>query len=505
MTSRGVVLAGAVLAGAVLALLTGFVAVRKGLWDHPVIMDNRLYFYLAERAASGVAPHVSSPDVKSQLATLADASAISLGRAAGLHDVRAGRFGELAFLIVGIWGVASSVRALGGSGGAALLASLSVLAFSNLVGHVVVGFNPKILLFTLLAWGPWLVARGHFAWAGALSSAAMLCWQPAGAACLATALGAIAGARRLHALAATIAGGIAAFALYESYFAWHGVLAAQLFQTWALPLGSVHEATNWIRGARFVIFGSGMGIDRFGIPGISFALFTLGAVAHLAGLHASAAAGVRGSAFARRPASAVVLVAVAGSMMCFFTAYEHQAEPDRFLLVAYFAIAFGVVVDAISRSLSAHVGHRAVLLLEAALAALLLTYVPNRQYREGTPAKRLEGQIEDAAIVAMAAEAYGSVWSYGCFDLMGMAHLTNHHPLDHIWDDLRLYVDEKTFVPLAHGRLPDAILRCRGLPGSGDLLKQYTLIRLPGLVQRAQFFVRTSALAAQPKPSGKQR
>jgi hypothetical protein len=401
--------------------------------------------------------------------------------------------GELVFLIVGIWGVGASVRALGASGGASLVASLSVLTFSNLVGHVAVGFNPKILLFTMLAWGPWLVARRRFAWSGAAAAAAMLCWQPAASACAATALAAVAGTRRLRALVATVAGGIAAFAIYELYFAWHGALAAQLFQSWVLPLGSVHEAHAWLHGWRFVIFGLGQGIDRFGIPAISFLLFALGALARVAGLSLPPAG--REAA----PAPAVVLVVVGGSIMSLFTAYEHQGEPDRFLLVAYYAIAFGVVVDRILGGLRTKVGDRASGMLAAALVVFLVLFVPRREYREGTPSKRLSGQLEAAAIVAMTAEAYGSAWSYGCYHLFGLAHLPNHHPLDHIWDDLRRYVDEATFEPLAHGRMPDVIVACRRLPGGRDRLKQYTSIQLPGLPERAALYVRSSALAVRRK------
>jgi len=476
------------LAGAALALLTTASALRSGLWDRPLSMDNRLYFHLAERAASGVAPHVSVTDVKSQLSTLADAASISVGRAVGLHDVRAGRLGVLALLILGVWGVGCSVLAMGASGGAAMVAALSVLASSNLLGHAVVGFNPKILLFTFLAWGPWFLARGHFAWGGAAATAATLCWQPAAVACMAAALGALASANRIRALAATIAGGVVVFALYESYFAWHGVVAAQLFQTWALPLGSVHEAPNWVRGASFVIFGSPFGIDRFGIPGISFVLFALGSLARLAGVGEPASA--------RMPAPAVVLIVVAGSVMCWFTAYEHQAEPDRFLLVAYFSIAFGLVVDSVQRYLRRHAWEHSSYQLEGALMVFLLFFVPRLEFEVSSPAKRIDGQVEAASIVAMNAEAHGGLWAYGCYHLMGLANLDNHHPLALFWDDLRRYVDETTFEPLAHGRLPNAILRCRGLPGDPDLLKKYTQIPLPGLAERAQLFVKTSALAA---------
>ncbi len=490
-------------AAAALAAVATWICLSAGLWTKPLSMDNRLYFYISERAASGVAPHVSTPDVKNQLSTLADSVSIRAGRIVGAGDVRAGRLGTLVILIFGVWGVGCSVYALGATRSVATLAALSVFAFSNLSGHTAVGFNPKILLFTLLAWGPWFLARGRFGWGGAFAAAAMMSWQPAAAACLGAALGALTDSRPLRALTRVIAGGIAAFVLYEAYFAWHGVLLPQLFQSYGLPLGSVHEEVDWLSGLRFVMTGSRHGIDRFALPALSFLALTLGAVAALLGLRLPPAGRTPA------PGPAIAVVAIGGSLMVAFTMYEHQAEPDRFLLCDYYAIAIGVVADRALRFLRERLNERSAFQLQGALAAVLLLSTPRSESARRKPEIDLAGQADAAKVIAMMSEAYGTVWAYGCIHLMGLAHITNFHPVDHFWDDLRRYVDEDTFVPLVQGELPDMIVRCRRLPGSGKLLDGYVEIPAPHVAESMHIYVRrglhaeTDIAEAASKESGK--
>lgn len=481
-------------AAAALAIMSIFVCMSLGLWTRPLSMDNRLYFYIAERAASGVPPHVSAPDVKTQLAPLVDSASIAIGRVVGLDDVRSGRIGALLILIVGIWGVGTTVFALGATRAAAMLGALSVLAFSGMPGHVSVGFNPKILLFSLLAWGPYFVARGRFFTAGALASAAMCCWQPALIACACTALAALTAPHWRTALVRCIAGGLAAFALYEAYFTWHGVLAAQLFQNFALPAGSVHAGVDWVRGAEFVLFGSWQGIDRVAAAGSCFVLFLAGGIASRLDFE------IWPSGRAPAPTPAVVLVLASGTLMSIFTAYEHQGEPDRFLLCAYFAIAVGVVSDRMLQLVRSRIDERAALYLQGALIAVLLFTSLRGTYPPPVRTDDLDAQIEVGRVVAMMAEAHGSVWSFGCVHLLALAHLTNHHPLAYFWDDLRSYVEEATFSPVVHERLPDVILSCRPVPDGKHLLKNYQVIRVPGLAaERARLFVRKATAPKAPR------
>src|SRR5262245_17270267 len=57
----------------------------------PIAIDNQTFFYMAERAASGVPPHVSVINHKQALAHLLSAAAIAAGRHFGIDDVYAAR------------------------------------------------------------------------------------------------------------------------------------------------------------------------------------------------------------------------------------------------------------------------------------------------------------------------------------------------------------------------------------------------------------------------------
>lgn len=488
MTSRKTLLV-----GLMLAALTVGVCWRDAVWERALRMDNRFYFYVAERAASGVPPHVSTPDVKNQLSALVDATAIRLGRLAGFGDVRSGRIGSVGILVAGVWGVGFSLLRLGVLPMAALFGSLSVLALSGLVGHAVVGFNPKLLLFSLLTWVPFLVAGGRFAAAGATATAAMMCWQPAVVACVAVAVAALTIEGRARHLGRCLAGGVATFVLYELYFAWHGALGPQLFQSYILPLGSAHQEINWARGVEFVFTGSGQGLDRIGLPAVAFAVFVVGAIV------ARLRSGSRVADRDRSLTPAVVAVAVGGSLACLFTAYEHQAEPDRFLLCAYFALAIGLVLDRVLRASRHFFGARTTFRLEGVLFAALVTLPFGKGVHNVADKDSLDTQLEAGRILAMYAEAYGSIWTFGGHHMLAAAHLTSFHPFDHQWDDLRRYASDDEMLPIVHGKPPNLILALRRPPLPANFLSQYReVVVLPLNLENLRLWVRTDVRIAGP-------
>ena len=82
-----------------LAFLLGVVAcLTRDPADLPLTLDNQQYFFIAERAASGVPPHVSLFDSKHQAGMLLSAAAIRVGRGLGLGDVHAARVASIADL-----------------------------------------------------------------------------------------------------------------------------------------------------------------------------------------------------------------------------------------------------------------------------------------------------------------------------------------------------------------------------------------------------------------------
>src|SRR5690242_16686624 len=112
----------------------------------PITGDNQLYFYLAERAASGVAPHVSLVDTKSQLGVLVTAASIAAGRVGGEDDVAASRAASIAFAALAVVLAAELATLLAGSTAAGHIAALALIAARGFADHAAVGSNPKVFL-----------------------------------------------------------------------------------------------------------------------------------------------------------------------------------------------------------------------------------------------------------------------------------------------------------------------------------------------------------------------
>src|SRR5262245_35580044 len=77
--------------GVVLAAITLLQCWRYEPLSRPITVDDQVYFYISERAAAGVPPHVSLVDHKHQLTALLSAAAMSAGRPLGIDDVIAAR------------------------------------------------------------------------------------------------------------------------------------------------------------------------------------------------------------------------------------------------------------------------------------------------------------------------------------------------------------------------------------------------------------------------------
>jgi hypothetical protein len=116
----------------VICAITVAMAVGYGVATRPVLADNQLYFFQTERCASGVPPHVSHMEVKTQLPSMLGGASIAMGRVFGIDDVHAGRaatltcaffatfFGWLLVLELAMEALAASRRAAAARGAAAL-------------------------------------------------------------------------------------------------------------------------------------------------------------------------------------------------------------------------------------------------------------------------------------------------------------------------------------------------------------------------------------------------
>ncbi|HYC00637.1 MAG TPA: hypothetical protein VEC57_15995 [Candidatus Limnocylindrales bacterium] len=482
MTARRVLLL-------VICAVTVVACLRHQLMERRIDDDNRLYFYLAERAASGVAPHVSAPDVKTQLGTLTFAASIAAGRMLGADDVIAGRLGSTVTLALAAVAVAALVLEITGSALAAALAVLALLTANGVLYHTAVGFNPKIPLMAALAWAHLFFLRGRFGLAGAAAAAAVLCWQIAALVYVTMAVACLRWSAPMAAARSFAVGSAVVVMAYEAYFAWHGALAAQLFQTVVLPMGGAGHKTELAGSFWFIVFGPGAPPTLRGLPVLTLAWLLADRVV---------ARWRRQDVWAAERSTALTInaLAAAAAVSLAFTVYERQGAPDRFLLVPYFAIAAGLATARVLHALGGMVGSTYAAVraeLVVAIAALLLLTRMTGTVHGRKNQITLADQRQAASVISIMNEM-GSVWVLGAAHLLGLAHVTNYHPLSYFGDDLGRYIDKKAFTPVIDGRLPDVIVRGQSLPGPPSFQRQYAAAAIPALERHGlRVFVRRDA------------
>ena len=202
--------------------------------------DNRGQFYIAERVASGVPPHISSISGKSSLSFLISGAGIFVGRATGLPDYWSVRLVSILVLAASVglcWMVTYRLLREEGqnesadSRSAAHLAALAMISFHGYLYQGAMGARPKIFLvffifLTLLA----VIAKRPF-WTGVGGALAFLCWQPALLVLAASLVPLMLLRRRLRSLQLWAVGTVLTLLLYEAYFVYHGAWREQLFQS----------------------------------------------------------------------------------------------------------------------------------------------------------------------------------------------------------------------------------------------------------------------------------
>jgi hypothetical protein len=432
-------------------LLWAFVALlacwRLDPAQRPITGDNQLYLYLAERAASGVAPHVSLVDTKSQLGVLTTAAAMRAGRGAGIDDVASSRAASIAVAATAVVLAGMLAALLTGSTVAGHVAALAMLASRGFADHAATGSNPKVFLAAFLLIALAALARGRRRWtdwaAGLAAGAAFLCWQPAllivGAVALEAFCARDGSARRV---VVVLFAALLPVAAYELYFALHGALGAQLHQEYAMTLGSVHPPRRLVRSLAFVATEGRGQASPLRVGPLAFAIV-------------SAVAAVR---LLREPRwltakPGALAFAVGGAAATAFTIYDHQGVPDLFFVAPFFAVAAGVLASA---ARGAPVFLALVLVLQVAKDDSLRS---ERSYSLADQ-RRVAGQVR-----ALAEDR--DVWVYEAVHLLGLAHLDNHVALALFYDDVRSVLDVDAWRPERAERMPGIVIHGRGgIPGS---------------------------------------
>jgi hypothetical protein len=495
------------------ALVAALFAGSLDVADRPLVADNQIYFFLAERAASGVPPHVSMVDPKNDLAVLLTAAAMRVGRLAGIDDVATSRAVSLVFFAAAIALAAELAATLTGSAAAGHVAALALLSVRGLAEHAAVGSNVKVFLVAFVLLAHLAAAHGSRRakgrsescdlLAGLAAGAAFAVWQPAllvvGAVVFEALLSRRGGWRRAAVVAASAT---LPFAACEAWFASVGALGPQLHQTQVMALGSLHEPRRLGAALRFVLQEGG---PRLRVVPCAFALSWIAAAV------VTMAAPRRAWAMARDRGGLASFV-VGASASTAFTLYDHQGVPDLFFPYPYFAVG-GALLVAVAASLASKAASRirpglsvgaSAFVFAAAGLALCLPLRDFLRHRQA-PAYDLRDQRRLADEVRALHAQHGSVWVYGAVHLLGLAHLDNHVPIGLYYDDLEALVRRDDYRPLREGRMPEIIVHTRGVPpgGSRFLLDEYVEITPPNFAAQLAMVWRRVEPARAGEGSGK--
>lgn len=438
------------------------VASIAGTHDMALLSDNQHYFFIAERAASGVPPHASQFDPKNALGILMTAGALKIGRVFGVDDVIASRVVSVAagaLAIALMWPLA---RRLTGSTTAAWIASVSMLSLNRFVLMAAMGSQPKVFLVLFVVGSLLLVSARRWFLAGLAAGAAFLCWQPAAALVAAGALALFLGGAGRRAAACFLVAAATMVAAYEAYFLYYGVLAEQLAQAFLFPMQFMERPPTTLRPvlrrARWIL-GILDGLTPWSLVPLLF-------LAWLA---------LFWSGWWRRSSRVAREMAVRPEHLYFaFGAHaalanclvSYQGFPDRFLLDPFMAIAAGWLVarplDHIEvSSISIKPGKLVAGFSVLGLSALALAGHWNYRYLHGLSEQRRLG-----AALGKLLDAGFSVYAVGCTHLLAFNHVDNFTPYGFFFrgvpESLQVSTGGRGYVPLRDGKLPDVILVSRG-------------------------------------------
>lgn len=476
-------------------------------WTLPILVDNQHYFYIAERAAAGIPPHVSNFDPKNHLSTLLTALAMTVGRWFGALDAYSSRVLSLTVTAAAVglaWLVA---RRLTGSVLAGTLAGLAFIAFGEFLYHGAMGAQPKVFLaFFLLASIHALASRKPFL-TGLFAAMAFLCWQPALLLVAAAAPAVwLAGPRltrlsdalrreRRCALARFLIGVVTPVLAYELYYVAHGALSEQLFQTYEFPARFMADRAGGWRGFE-------ESWDKLVDSWSRWFRFRVAAIAYLAGLSLSvlmaaawligapwtlvrprvpappqraAAARVRacrwpkwfrgglGLFLRRQPAWIYVFLAAVGASA--FTFRNHQGGPDLFFVLPFVALACGAGPVALGRLLFP--GYTRLLAVVGCLflATRTLQVIPARAefYREDVIERNMRFTLEDQYRLAERLKPWiiegRGVYLTGCTHLLAFIHADNFVPYGLLFIKMEDYLTKhvQPYYLERDGKLPELI------------------------------------------------
>ncbi|HYC55557.1 MAG TPA: hypothetical protein VEL28_11550 [Candidatus Binatia bacterium] len=457
----------------------------------PMIVDTQVYFYIAERAASGIAPHVSEFDPKNALSMLLTGAAMWLGRHFGGDDVMAARTVSIAVtcaVMPMLWLCAWRMFA---SRLAACAAPAVMLYFSDYLTLAATGSRPKIfLVFFLAAWLLATTARRPLL-IGALAGACFLVWQPA-LLTLPVSMVAIAvtSVQPVRAAMLVLAGAAISILSYELYFLAHGAIGDQLYQTLLFPVQYPKRIPDPLMNLYRIFSMDEPGGPRNVVMSVYLAAiaawWTLGLLVPR----------LRRSWAGNRP-DRIALVLLAPAALAFLM-MDYQGFPDRFFLLPMVALANAWAVSVLVHAAARAIPWRPASVLPASVTAIIaiaivataaITWTMSRPYQRYRDLG-LDDQRRAAAYVGKLLERGRSVYVVSALHLLALNRTSNHTRYGFFPVRIRNMMtkrvrEEGRFLPLKDGLLPDMILVSRMHPtGMPTLLRKYRKLDRPLLARQ---------------------
>jgi hypothetical protein len=452
-TTRSTIVAALAAALVAIAVSWAFRPIERG-----VHFDNQIYFFMAERSASGEPPHVSLVDHKHQVSTILSGWAIQVGRAVGVEDVFAARALSIAVAVSVPATVAFAAASIWGTPVAAWVAGAVMVSFPDFYFQGVVGFRPKVFMAAFLAMALLAHARGFVLVAGLFAGASFHCWQPALLA--SAAIGASFLIIRRWRDAVVFSAGFLIFtSFYEGWFWAHGALGEQLFQSYRMPADvGGYRYPSFEHGMKFF---TSMGLWRQS----GQAFWGVGFIAMAVALPLIALLGPRATyrRVLEQPALAAwAMLSVVAVAMTFL---DHQGYPDLFFLHPLMAIGFAGMFAAMIRRMPGGWATRA--LITALLCAGIVDNGLGRFKMFGPARDGLARQKEHASLIGLLEEEYGPVWAIGCPHLLALERRPNFSQFGMLVDPkVRHYAATKAgpsgFDPTRNGLRPGALIVSRG-------------------------------------------
>jgi len=488
-----------------LALAALFAAgVFQGLRFRPaeraVYADDQLYFYVAERAASGVPPHVSLVDHKHQLAPLISAASMAIGRLFGADDVLAGRVPSIVLAAAVVPMLCMLGEALTGSFAAGVAAAACALTLKMFFIEAATGFRPQLFMTFFAVAALLAYARGWRAGAGALAACSFLCWQPAVVIGAGLVAAAIFERRPVWSARRIVVGGLAVLLAYEAYFALNGAFREQIYQSYFMGKGlKIPAFTNTV-----MFFMRGDPSEGGWRPDALFAGIFLSAIAGT-WLWALVRPHDAWAAWKSSAAWRAVLVAAHGAVL--FTFLDHQAYPDRFFVLPYVALTAACLVAVVPARV-ARMPARAI--ASIVLSAWTISFVPRLIRASNLSGSALQDQRSVAHLLVEISDLRGGgLWVVGRPDLLALEHRTNWNGFGMLLDEhVREYARRASrsrgaYRPVRNGKMPEIVLAARvvarkHLPW---LFKEYDRVVLDEFASlRGQLFIKKSKLLSRPGP-----